>query len=104
MCLLPCRAGHPGPDRRDRRHEGHVRATDRPAHLRLRQRTIWVTTTLEEPVSPAFEPDDVPRSLATTRDAPDIAFRSIATAIGAVVLLVTGAIGLFLGYQMIPTL
>ncbi len=63
-----------------------------------------MTTTLEEPVSPAFEPDDVPRSLATTRDAPDIAFRSIATAIGAVVLLVTGAIGLFLGYQMIPTL
>jgi phosphate transport system permease protein len=64
-----------------------------------------VTTTLEEPAAPAFEPDeDVPRDLVTTRDAPDIAFRSVATAIGTVVLLVTGAIGVFLGYQMIPTL
>jgi phosphate transport system permease protein len=64
-----------------------------------------VTTTLEEPTAPAFEPDeDVPRDLVTTRDGPDIAFRSIATGIGTVVLLVTGAIGVFLGYQMIPTL
>ena len=34
--------GTPGPDRRDRLDQGHVRATTRSAHLRLRQRPIRV--------------------------------------------------------------
>jgi phosphate transport system permease protein len=63
-----------------------------------------VTTTLEQPAAPAFEPDDLPRNLATTRARSDVIFRFTATGVGAVVLVVTGAIGVFLGYQMIPTL
>ncbi len=63
-----------------------------------------MTATLEQPPAPPFEPDDVPRELGTKRDVPDLAFRGIARTVGAVVLVVTGAIGIFLGYQMIPTL
>jgi phosphate transport system permease protein len=63
-----------------------------------------VSATLEQPAAPAFEPDDQPRLLVTTRGMSDRVFVATSTAIGAVVLLVTGAIGLFLGYQMIPTL
>jgi phosphate transport system permease protein len=63
-----------------------------------------MTAVLEESPSPAFEPDDVPRSLGKTRDGADWAFQISARAIGTVVLLVTGGIGVFLGYQMIPTL
>jgi phosphate transport system permease protein len=63
-----------------------------------------VTTTLEQPAAPAFEPDDVPRSIGATLSPADRIFRVTATGGGAVVLVVTGAIGLFLGYQMFPTL
>jgi phosphate transport system permease protein len=64
-----------------------------------------VTTLLDTPAPvPAPEPDDQPRVLATTRGTSDKIFRVTATGVGAVVLIVTGAIGLFLGYQLIPTL
>jgi phosphate transport system permease protein len=49
--------------------------------------------------------DDVlPRQLSTKRDLSDRVFRGTARSIGFVVLGITGAIGIFLGYQSIPTL
>lgn len=62
------------------------------------------STTLEQPADPAFEADDRPRELGQTRGRPDKIFRASVTGIGAVVLLVTGLIGIFLGYQLVPTL
>lgn len=56
------------------------------------------------PAMPAPEPDDVPRVLATTRSKSDLIFRGTSTSVGAVVLVVTGAIGLFLGVQMVQTI
>ena len=47
---------------------------------------------------------EVPRELSQTRDAGDRFFRGTATTIGLSVLVLTGAVGLFLGYQGIPTL
>jgi phosphate transport system permease protein len=64
-------------------------------------------TTITDRVSdaPAPEPDDDrPRVIRSSRSPGDHAFRWGTTGIGAVVLLITGAIGVFLGYQMIPTL
>jgi phosphate transport system permease protein len=52
----------------------------------------------------APEPDDKPRPIHRSLSVPDLIFRWGSTAIGAVVLAVTGAIGIFLGYQMAPTL
>jgi phosphate transport system permease protein len=50
------------------------------------------------------KPGDDPRSIGTTRSTSDKIFRGVSGAVAAVVLVVTGAIGIFLGYQMIPTL
>lgn len=47
---------------------------------------------------------DLPRELSQTLTPGDRAFRGIARGIGLFVLVLTGAIGLFLGYQGIPTL
>ena len=44
-----------------------------------------------------------PRRLKTTSEPADRAFAGISTTIGMSVLAITGAIGLFLGYQSIPT-
>ncbi len=46
----------------------------------------------------------VPRDLVPGRDATDRIFHSTARSIGFFVLVVTGSIGVFLGYQAIPTL
>jgi phosphate transport system permease protein len=63
-------------------------------------------TTLTDvpPALPAPEPDDQPRSLGTTRTVSDNVFRLTSGGIGTVVLLVTGAIGLFLGLQFVKTM
>jgi phosphate transport system permease protein len=65
-----------------------------------------VTTIIERtPAAPAPEPDgDRPRVIRASRSVADHVFRWGTTGIGAVVLLITGAVGLFLGYQMVPTL
>jgi phosphate transport system permease protein len=47
---------------------------------------------------------DVPRELSVVYTPADKAFRRISTSIGLFVLVLTGSIGLFLGYQAIPTL
>ena len=47
---------------------------------------------------------DVPRELSQTLTPGDRTFRGIARGVGLSVLVLTGSIGLFLGYQMIPTL
>ena len=47
---------------------------------------------------------DVPRTLSQVYSPADRAFRRISTSIGLFVLVLTGSIGLFLGYQAIPTL
>ena len=47
---------------------------------------------------------DTPRVLSQTRTGGDRTFRGVATAIGLLVLVLTAAIGAFLGYQGIPTL
>lgn len=54
--------------------------------------------------APEPEPDDTPRPVRRSLSVPDRIFRWGSTGIGAVVLGVTGAIGVFLGYQMVPTL
>jgi phosphate transport system permease protein len=55
-----------------------------------------VTAVLVEP--------DVPRRIDPGRSRGDARFEQGARSIGLVVLVLTGAVGLFLGYQMIPTL
>jgi phosphate transport system permease protein len=57
-----------------------------------------VTTTAELPDL------DVPRELSVVYSPSDRAFRRITSGIGLFVLVLTGSIGLFLGYQAIPTL
>jgi phosphate transport system permease protein len=47
---------------------------------------------------------DRPRRIAENPSPVDRTFRGVARAIGASVLVITGSIGLFLGYQSIPTL
>jgi phosphate transport system permease protein len=54
--------------------------------------------------APEPEPEDTPRAVRKTLSIPDRVFRWSTTGIGAVVLVVTGAIGVFLGLQLIPTL
>lgn len=48
--------------------------------------------------------EDVPRRIDHGVGGSDRVFQVTATGIGALVLVVTGAIGLFLGYQLLPTL
>ena len=55
-----------------------------------------------ELLPPATQP--TPRRLSPGNEPADRAFTGVATTIGMSVLVVTGAIGLFLGYQSIPTL
>lgn len=59
-------------------------------------------TLLDE--SPSAPTDDAPRVLVQTRTVGDRWFRGTATSIGLFVLVLTGLIGAFLGYQAIPTL
>jgi phosphate transport system permease protein len=47
---------------------------------------------------------DVPRELTQTLTPGDRNFRGLATSIGVSVLVLTGSVGVFLGYQLIPTL
>jgi phosphate transport system permease protein len=57
------------------------------------------------PPAPAPAPDaDVPRSIDPGLSREDHLFRGVARAVGVSVLGITGAIGIFLGYQSIPTL
>jgi phosphate transport system permease protein len=53
---------------------------------------------------PPESEEDVPRVLGTRRDLSDWIFRISARTIGLSVLVVTGGIALFLGYQLRPTL
>jgi phosphate transport system permease protein len=46
----------------------------------------------------------IPRQLSPGLERSDRAFHGVATTIGLSVLVITGAIGIFLGYQSIPTL
>jgi phosphate transport system permease protein len=48
--------------------------------------------------------EDSPRPIRKSLSLADRIFRSGTTGIGAVVLLITGAVGVFLGYQLVPTL
>jgi phosphate transport system permease protein len=59
-----------------------------------------VTIVLEPPAGR----DDLPRSFDPGLERSDQAFAGIATGVGLSVLVLTGAIGIFLGYQAIPTL
>jgi phosphate transport system permease protein len=53
----------------------------------------------------APEPDDdTPRTFRKALSVPDKIFRWGTRGIGALVLVITGAIGVFLGYQLVPTL
>jgi phosphate transport system permease protein len=61
-------------------------------------------TTFVRSESDVPEVEDVPRSLATQHSPVDIAFRYGSRSVGVLVLLLTGSIGLFLGWQSVPTL
>lgn len=64
-----------------------------------------MTTLIDQrPPASAPEPEDQPRAIRKTLSIPDRIFRWGSTAVGAAVLVITGAIGLFLGYQLKPTL
>jgi phosphate transport system permease protein len=56
------------------------------------------------PSAPVPEPDDVPRTIEKSLGRSDRIFRVGSTGVGAVVLLITGAVGGFLAWQVIPTL
>lgn len=60
-----------------------------------------MTLALEHPPTSA---GDVPRSIDPALPTSDKIFRQVTRAIGVFVLVLTGSIGLFLGYQSIPTL
>src|SRR6478752_7018866 len=60
-----------------------------------------MTVTIDSTVPPAAP--DVPREVDPGLPTSDKNFRRTATAVGASVLVLTGSIGLFLGYQSIPT-
>jgi phosphate transport system permease protein len=55
-------------------------------------------------VAQVYEITDVPRSIDPALPPSDHVFRGIARTIGIFVLVLTGSIGLFLGYQAFPTL
>jgi phosphate transport system permease protein len=58
----------------------------------------------EEPAAPPpVEDEDRPRTIKAALPPSDHVFRNVARSIGIFVLLLTGSIGLFLGYQSIPT-
>jgi phosphate transport system permease protein len=61
-----------------------------------------VTTTAAPPVAP--KSPRAPRLLKPSLERSDRLFHGTATSIGMFVLILTGAIGVFLGYQAIPTL
>ncbi len=61
-------------------------------------------TSVMAPVPAADAAADVPRPLSSAITTPDRVFRSTAWIIGCSVLVITGSIGAFLGYQAIPTL
>jgi len=64
-----------------------------------------MTTLIDlRPAGSAPEPDDAPRPIRRSLSLPDYVFRWGTTGIGAVVLVITGGIGIFLGYQLVPTL
>jgi phosphate transport system permease protein len=63
-----------------------------------------MTTLIDlRPAGSAPEPADTPRPIRRTLSVPDYVFRWGSTGIGATVLAVTGAIGIFLGLQMVQT-
>jgi phosphate transport system permease protein len=65
-----------------------------------------MTTLLDEPGPPLAPPplSDVPRSIDAGATATDKVFHGVSRSVGVFVLALTGSIGLFLGYQSIPTL
>lgn len=62
------------------------------------------TLSIVGPSPEAPEPIDSPRHIGRGLGRADQLFQWTTRSIGAVVLVVTGSIGLFLGYQLIPTL
>jgi phosphate transport system permease protein len=64
-----------------------------------------MTTLIDmRPAGSAPEPDETPRSIHRSLSIPDRIFRWGTTGIGALVLVITGAIGVFLGFQLKPTI
>src|SRR5262245_28006794 len=64
-----------------------------------------MTTLIDmRPAGSAPEPDDAPRPIRRSLSLADRIFRWSTTGIGAVVLVVIGAVGVFLGLQLVPTL
>jgi phosphate transport system permease protein len=63
-----------------------------------------VTQTLEPLSTPEPAWDDQPRDIDPGLGAADRSFHGITRAISIFVLVVTGSIGVFLGYQLLPTL
>ncbi len=55
-------------------------------------------------LAPGVGADVVPRRLTAEHDPADRVFHGVARTIGLLVLCLTGAIGVFLGYQAIPTI
>jgi phosphate transport system permease protein len=62
------------------------------------------TVTDLQPAGSAPEPDEAPRPIRKSLSASDRVFRWGTTGIGAMVLVIIGAVGSFLGYQLVPTL
>jgi phosphate transport system permease protein len=65
---------------------------------------VTVVTEAPPPPPPAPARSLPPRELFPGLEPTDRAFHGVATTVGVFVLCMTGAIGLFLGYQSIPTL
>lgn len=63
-----------------------------------------MTAVLDLASAPAPQLPDVPRTIDPGRTASDRVFHGTARAMGLFVLVLTGSIGLFLGFQSIPTL
>jgi phosphate transport system permease protein len=64
-----------------------------------------MTTLIDmRPQGSAPEPDDTPRQVYRSLSGPDLIFRWGSTGVGALVLVLVGLVGLFLGLQLMPTL
>ena len=96
-------AGEPGRHRGERLDRRSLQPPVRPPHRRLRPRTIRMTTTAPPP--PAVHKASRPRANRRRRSSrPTASSTAPPLSVGIFVLIMTGAIGVFLGYQSIPTL
>ena len=102
--------GTPGKISRGRPDGGDLRQPEGPADVRLRERALRVTPARRRPAARPVRSDrhlpieDRPRRIKPSKAPSDVIFRGGVRSVAIFVLVVTGGIAVFLGYQLNPTL